>query len=189
MHAEALRQREATDELGTPVLMAVALHVAIAVVLLLAGWWQPAPRVETRVAGAHSRGEFWILGKRPLDLIEQPLLVLQHVVAVDVREAVELGLLHRIERLRSLLGQGRGVAQARDPVVHAEREQLAPQHLRGLQEDAGRRHLARNHLLGLGEEVQVVRAVAVGQRGRHRIAVTPARAAHALQEAGLVRWH
>src|SRR6185312_12281218 len=35
------------------------------------------PRVETRVAGAHGRGEFGVLGKRPLDLLEQPLLVLR----------------------------------------------------------------------------------------------------------------
>ena len=38
---------------------------------------QPTPRVETRVAGAHSRGELGVLGKRPLDLLEQPLLVLR----------------------------------------------------------------------------------------------------------------
>ena len=35
------------------------------------------PRVETRVAGANGRGEFGVLGKRPLDLLEQPLLVLR----------------------------------------------------------------------------------------------------------------
>jgi colicin import membrane protein len=43
MHAEALRQHEGNDDLATPVLMAVALHVAIVVVLLVAGWWQPVP--------------------------------------------------------------------------------------------------------------------------------------------------
>ena len=37
MHAEALRQHETTDDLATPVLMAVALHVAIVVVLLISG--------------------------------------------------------------------------------------------------------------------------------------------------------
>ena len=50
MHAEALRQHEAKDDLATPVLMAVALHVAIVVVLLLAGWWQPMPKMVS-VAG------------------------------------------------------------------------------------------------------------------------------------------
>lgn len=50
MHAEALRQHEGNDELLTPVLMALALHVAIVVVLLLAGWWQPIPKVVS-VAG------------------------------------------------------------------------------------------------------------------------------------------
>lgn len=50
MHAEALRQHEGNDDLLMPVVMALALHVAIVVVLLLAGWWQPAPKVVS-VAG------------------------------------------------------------------------------------------------------------------------------------------
>jgi colicin import membrane protein len=50
MHAEALRQHEGNDDLATPVLMAVALHVAIVVVLLVAGWWQPVPE-RVSVAG------------------------------------------------------------------------------------------------------------------------------------------
>jgi colicin import membrane protein len=50
MHAEALRQHEGNDDLATPVLMAVALHVAIVVVLLVAGWWQPASK-RVSVAG------------------------------------------------------------------------------------------------------------------------------------------
>src|SRR5262249_21402616 len=33
--------------------------------------------MEPRVGGAHCRGELWVLGKRPLDLLEQPLLVLR----------------------------------------------------------------------------------------------------------------
>src|SRR5205814_9428350 len=33
--------------------------------------------MEPRVGGAHRRGELWVLGKRPLDLLEQPLLVLR----------------------------------------------------------------------------------------------------------------
>ena len=35
----------------------------------------PTPRVEARIGGAHRRGELRVLGKRPLDLLEQPLLV------------------------------------------------------------------------------------------------------------------
>ena len=35
----------------------------------------PPPRMEARVGGAHRRGELRILGQRPLDLLEQPLLV------------------------------------------------------------------------------------------------------------------
>lgn len=50
MSAEALRQHEGNDDLATPVLMAVALHVAIVVVLLVAGWWQPVPKMVS-VAG------------------------------------------------------------------------------------------------------------------------------------------
>lgn len=50
MHAEAIRQHESGEELGTPVLMALALHVGIAVLLLLAGWLQPAPK-QVSVAG------------------------------------------------------------------------------------------------------------------------------------------
>ena len=36
----------------------------------------PPPRMEPRIGGANCRGEFRILGQRPLDLIEQPLLML-----------------------------------------------------------------------------------------------------------------
>lgn len=50
MHADAFRQPAVDDDLLRPVLMAVGLHLAIVLVLLLAGWWQPAPRVVS-VAG------------------------------------------------------------------------------------------------------------------------------------------
>src|SRR5688572_8336850 len=50
MHAEVLHHRADNDDLVMPVVMAVALHVAIVVVLLLAGWWQPIPKVVS-VAG------------------------------------------------------------------------------------------------------------------------------------------
>ncbi len=48
----------------------------------------PAPSVETRVAGPHSRGELGVLGKRPLDLIEQPLLVLRERHGIPPRAHV-----------------------------------------------------------------------------------------------------
>lgn len=50
MHADAIHLRDTPDDLFGPVMMALALHVAIVIVLLLAGWWQPAPRVVS-VAG------------------------------------------------------------------------------------------------------------------------------------------
>jgi colicin import membrane protein len=50
MHADAIPLRGDREDLLTPVLMALALHVAIVAVLLLAGWWQPTPRVVS-VAG------------------------------------------------------------------------------------------------------------------------------------------
>lgn len=50
MHAEVLHPRRDGEELGTPVLMALALHVGIAVLLLVAGWLQ-APPEEVSVAG------------------------------------------------------------------------------------------------------------------------------------------
>ena len=43
MHADAIRQHGEDDDLLMPVVMAVALHVALAVILLLVGWWQPTP--------------------------------------------------------------------------------------------------------------------------------------------------
>src|SRR5690349_25091208 len=44
--------------------------------------------VETRVAGPHSRGEFGVLGKRLLDLVEQPLLVLRERHGIPPRAHV-----------------------------------------------------------------------------------------------------
>src|SRR5690606_5429647 len=35
----------------------------------------PPPRMEARIGGANRRGKFCVLGQRPLDLLEQPLLV------------------------------------------------------------------------------------------------------------------
>lgn len=45
MHADALRQHEGDEGLTRPVLMALGLHVGLVAILLLAGWWQPAPVV------------------------------------------------------------------------------------------------------------------------------------------------
>ena len=130
-----------------------------------------------------------VLAQQGHEAVEQPLLVLQDVVAEDGREPVLLRLLHGVQRLGGLVGKCVYIGQAGHPIVHAERKKLPAQHLGCLEEDARRRHLAGNHLFGLGEEVEVVRAVAIGQRGRHGVAITAARTAHALQEARLVRRH
>lgn len=45
MHADAIRQHEGDEGLTRPVLMALGLHVGLVAILLLAGWWQPAPVV------------------------------------------------------------------------------------------------------------------------------------------------
>ena len=50
MHAEAIRQHGAGEDLGGPVLMALALHLGIALLLLVAGWLQPPPK-QISVAG------------------------------------------------------------------------------------------------------------------------------------------
>lgn len=50
MHADATRQREGDEGLTRPVLMALGLHAGLVAILLLAGWWQPAP-VVVSVAG------------------------------------------------------------------------------------------------------------------------------------------
>lgn len=50
MHAEALRQHEANEDLAGPLLMAIALHVGVALLLVLAGWLQAPPR-QVSVAG------------------------------------------------------------------------------------------------------------------------------------------
>lgn len=50
MHADAIHHRENDEGLTRPVLMALGLHVALVAILLLAGWWQPAP-VVVSVAG------------------------------------------------------------------------------------------------------------------------------------------
>lgn len=50
MHAETLRQHEGDEGLTRPVLMALGLHAGLVAILVLAGWWQPAP-VVVSVAG------------------------------------------------------------------------------------------------------------------------------------------
>lgn len=50
MHADAIRHHENDEGLLRPVLMALALHVGLVAILVLAGWWQPAPTVVS-VAG------------------------------------------------------------------------------------------------------------------------------------------
>ena len=50
MHADAIRQHEGDEGLTRPVLMALGLHLGLVAILLLAGWWQPAPQVVS-VAG------------------------------------------------------------------------------------------------------------------------------------------
>ena len=123
------------------------------------------------------------------EAVEESLLVGQHMVDEQVGEAVELARLHHVQRLRGLVRQCVMAAQTCHPVVHAVGEQLPAQHLGRLQEDARRRHFASNHLLGLGKEVEVVRAVAISQGGGHRVAVATPRPAHPLQKTRLVRRH
>lgn len=50
MHADAIPMHDGDEGLLRPVLMALGLHLALVVILLLAGWWQPAPQVVS-VAG------------------------------------------------------------------------------------------------------------------------------------------
>lgn len=50
MHADAIRQQEGDEGLTRPVLLALGLHAGLVAILLLAGWWQPAPKVVS-VAG------------------------------------------------------------------------------------------------------------------------------------------
>lgn len=50
MHADVLHPRGADDDLTMPVVMALALHVGLVAILLVAGWWQPLPKVVS-VAG------------------------------------------------------------------------------------------------------------------------------------------
>lgn len=50
MHADALPMRDQREDLGGPVLMALALHLGIALLLVVAGWLQPAPE-QVSVAG------------------------------------------------------------------------------------------------------------------------------------------
>lgn len=50
MHADTIPTRGGDEGLLRPVLMALGLHVALVMILLLAGWWQPAPMVVS-VAG------------------------------------------------------------------------------------------------------------------------------------------
>lgn len=50
MHADAIPMHDGDEGLLRPVLMALGLHLGLVVVLLLAGWWQPAPQVVS-VAG------------------------------------------------------------------------------------------------------------------------------------------
>jgi colicin import membrane protein len=45
MHADTIPTRDGDEGLLRPVLMALGLHVALVMILVLAGWWQPAPIV------------------------------------------------------------------------------------------------------------------------------------------------
>ena len=48
MHADALPRPRHTEDLAPAVIMALALHLVLALTLVLASWLQPAPR---RVSG------------------------------------------------------------------------------------------------------------------------------------------
>ena len=127
---------------------------------------------------------------------EQRLESFQQTVLLPPDEGEEdsrkLPLVHdiqRVERLACLVRQC-GVRHARaHPGVQAEGEELAPQDLGRLEKDARRHHLAAQHLLGVLEEVQIMRAGAVGEGGGERVSVAAPGAADPLEIGGLGRGH
>ena len=106
-----------------------------------------------------------------------------------VRKAPRGILVDGIQRFGSLLRQRVIINSARDPVIQTKGHHLPPQHIRSLQKDAGRRHLSGQHLPDLCEEVQVMRAAAVGERGCQRIAIASPCTTNPLQKTCLIRRH
>lgn len=82
MHADAIHHREGDEGLLRPVLMALGLHLALVAVLLLAGWWQPAPQVVS-VAGPVVEASLVV---SPSD-IEAAELAMQKAPKPEVEEA------------------------------------------------------------------------------------------------------
>ena len=120
--------------------------------------------------------------------LEQSRLVGQHMVEKGEGKAARVSSRQGIEGSGRLIRQGGDRDAAPDPVIQTEGEQLAAQHLRGAQKHAGRGHLTGQHFVRLLEEVQVMRAVAIGQGRGHGVAIAAASPADALQKTGLVGW-
>ena len=96
-------------------------------------------------------------------------------------------LLHRIQDLAQLGGHISLRANAGiHPAVHAVGGQLAFQHGRGIEKDAGRGHMPAHHQQGIGIKIEVVRPRS-GNGDVEGVAVRAARAADTLQVVGLRR--
>ena len=98
-------------------------------------------------------------------------------------------LVDGIQRFGSLLWQGIVINPTRHPVIQTKSHQLPPQHIGGLQEDPRRRHLPSKHFLDFLEEIEIVRAAAIGKRRGERITVASPGTADPLQKARLIRRH
>ena len=89
-----------------------------------------------------------------------------------------------LEDVRQTRGERGGRDARGDPVVEREGRELALEDGRSAEVDARRRDVAREHLQGVLEEVEVV-GLALGDGDRERVAVAAARAADALEVVGL----
>ena len=131
-----------------------------------------------------SRVEADPVGEHLLELSQQRRLLLPDEREQAVREVCRVLGVKVAEDSPDLGWQLGLVACGGHPAIEAEGGELALQHRRGVEEDAGRRDLAGEHLGGVGEEVEVV-GLAFGDGEHERVAVTPAGASDALRVVGL----
>ena len=137
-----------------------------------------------RVSGRSS------VAQHPAEGIEQGGLVAVREVQIVVGKSRGVAV-HRasqgdlVERLAQLVGQGRVFLG--HPMIEEEGVDLAAQHLRGIQVDGGRLHVAVQHLQRVREEILIVPVGGgIGDGEHRRVAVPAAGAADALDEIGLV---